>query len=54
MDGPKPSFIPASEIYAGIGTATPPWLSMRCAAALNASHGMIIAAVRWPPYYIAL
>ena len=53
MDGAKPSFISASELSAGIGTAKAPLASMRSAAAVNANQGMIIGAVLWPPDYVA-
>jgi hypothetical protein len=52
MDGAK--LIPASEIYAGIGTAKAPLVVDAPRAAVNANHGMIIGAVLCPPDYIAL
>ena len=40
MDGAKQSFISASKIYADIGAAKAPLVSMRRAAAVNANQGV--------------
>jgi hypothetical protein len=48
MDGTKPSLNPASEIYAGIGTAKAPLVVGAPRGGRNANHRMIIGAVLWP------
>ena len=53
MDGAKPSFISASELCSGIGTAKAPLAVDAQRGAVNANQGMIIGAVLWPPDYVA-